>query len=342
MVRAAIVGIGRWGRTLIGAVQGKDGQGKSDRIRFVAGHNRTRAHAEGFCTEHGVALRESLDEILADPGIDAVVFATPHSEHGSQVERAAAAKKHVMMEKPFTLDRGSAARALDAAARAGIVLGVAYPRRFHPAMQELRARIADGRLGTVVHCYGEQNAPAGLFMDPRSWRADPHEAPAGAMTASGVHNLDAMIHLFGPIDEVYATSLRQAVAYDAEDTTSVMLRFKSGLSANLFCCIATAVSYRLAVFGTKGRAELLTPRFDFQFTATPEAMPQGRHQQPAPEVIEYPGFNPLLAELEAFAGAIEGGPAYPIPPEEILHGVAAFEAIIRSAAERRPVKVARD
>jgi predicted dehydrogenase len=337
MIRAAIVGIGRWGRTLIGAVQGK-----SAAIRFTAGHNRTRANAEAFCAEHGVALRDSLDEILADPAIDAVVFATPHSEHGAQVERAAAASKHVMMEKPFTLDRRSAARALDAVARAGVVLGVAYPRRFHPGMKELKARVGDGRLGTIAHCHGEQNAPAGLFMDPRSWRADPCEAPAGGMTASGVHNLDAMIHLFGPIDEVYATSLRRAVGYDAEDTTSVMLQFASGMSATLFSCIATAVGYRLAVFGTKGCAELLTPRFDFHFTATPQAMPEGRHQQPAPEVIEYGGFNALLAEFEAFAAAINGGPRYPITPEEILHGVAAFEAIVQSAATHRPVTVARD
>jgi predicted dehydrogenase len=337
MVRAAIVGIGRWGRTLIGAVQGK-----SERIRFLAAHNRTRAHAEAVCAEHGIVLRDTLDEILADPAIDAVVFATPHSEHGAQIERAAAAGKHVMMEKPFTLDRASAARALDAAARAGIVLGVAYPRRFHPAMQELRGRIADGRLGTLVHCYGEQNAPAGLFMDPHSWRADAREAPAGAMTASGVHNLDAMIHLFGRVDEVYASSLRRAVSYDAEDTTSVILHFANGMSATLFCCIATAVSYRLAVYGSKGRGELVTPRLDFQFTATPAGMPQGRHAQPPPETIEYPGFNALLAELEAFASAIEGGPAYPITPEEILHGVAAFEAIVQSAATHLPAKVPRD
>ena len=99
MLRAAIVGIGRWGRTLVGAVQGK-----SAAIRFTAGHNRTRAHAEAFCAEHGIALRDSLAEILADPAIDAVVFATPHSEHGLQVERAAAAGKHVFMEKPFTLE----------------------------------------------------------------------------------------------------------------------------------------------------------------------------------------------------------------------------------------------
>src|SRR5712671_1071468 len=154
MIRAAIVGIGRWGRTLIGSVQGK-----SEALRFTAGHNRTRAHAEAFCTEHGIALKDSLDEILRDPEIDAVVFATPHSEHGKQVERAAAAGKHVLMEKPFTLNRASAARALDAVARAGIVLGVAYPRRFHPGIKELKARIEDGRLGTIAHCSAEQNAP---------------------------------------------------------------------------------------------------------------------------------------------------------------------------------------
>jgi predicted dehydrogenase len=337
MIRAAIVGIGRWGRTLVGGVQGK-----SEVIRFTAGHNRTRTNAEAFCAEHGLALKDSLDEILADPAIDAVVFATPHSEHGPQVERAAAAGKHVFMEKPFTLDRKSAARALEAVARAGVTLGVAYPRRFHPGMRELKARIKDGRLGTIAHCYAEQNSPAGLFMEPRSWRADPAEAPAGGMTAMGVHNLDAMIHLFGPIDEVYASSIRRTIDYDADDTTSVMLGFASGMSASLMCCLATAVSYRLAVFGSKGCAELVTPESEFRFTPTPDAMPAGRHSQPAPEVIANPGFNALLAELEAFAAAIRGEQPYPIPPEEVLHGVSAFEAIVQSAAAHRPVKVARD
>jgi predicted dehydrogenase len=334
MIRAAIVGLGRWGRTLVGAVQGK-----SETIRFTAGHTRTRSKAEAFCAEHGIALKDRLDEVLADPAIDAVVFATPHSEHGAQVERAAASGKPVFMEKPFTLDRKSAARALDAVARAGVVLGVAYPRRFHPGMRELKARIDDGRLGTVAHCSAEQNAPAGLFMDPASWRAEASEAPAGGMTALGVHNLDAIIHLFGRIDGVYATSLRRAIKYDAEDTTSVMLQMANGMSANLVCSLVTAVSYRLAVFGTKGCAELVTPELEFRFSATPEAMPAGRHAAAEPEVIQNRGFNALLAELEAFAAAIRGEAAYPITPDEILHGVAAFEAIVQSAAKRKPAKV---
>src|SRR6266576_2826473 len=281
MIRSAIVGIGRWGRTLVSAAQGK-----SAAFRFTAGQTRTRGKAEAFCAEHGIALKDSLDDILADPAIDAVVFATPHSEHGAQVERAAAAGRPVFMEKPFTLDRKSAARALDAVARAGVVLGVAYPRRFHPGMRELKARIDDGRLGTIAHCHAEQNAPAGLFMAPQSWRADPTEAPAGGMTASGVHNLDAMIHLFGRIDEVYATSLRRAVTYDAEDTTSAMFGFANGMSGTLLTALVTAVTYRLAVFGTKGCAELLTPQFDFRFSPTPSAPPTGRQAAAEPETIQ--------------------------------------------------------
>ena len=337
MIRTAIVGIGHWGRTLVSAAQGH-----SDKLRFTAGHTRTPARAAPFCAEQGITLRDSLDEILADPEIDAVYFATPHSEHGGQVERTAAAGKHVFIEKPFTLDRRSAAAAIAAVEKAGVTLGVAYPRRFHPNMRELKARVDDGRLGTIAHCYGEQNTPAGLFMAPESWRATQAEAPAGAMTALGVHNVDAMIHLFGPVEEVHASSLRRAVGYDAEDTTSVMFGMANGMSASMMCSLVTTVSYRLAVFGTKGCAELRTPNLDLHFTPTPDAPPTGRNAALAPQVTENRSVNTLLAEMEAFADAIAGGLAYPVSHAEALHGVAVFEAIVASAAQRRPVRVARD
>ena len=224
MIRAAIVGIGWWGRILVNAVQGK-----SAAIRFTAGYTRTRATAEDFCAEHSIALANDLDALLADPVVDAIVFATPHSQHGPQVERAAAAGKPVFTEKPFTLDVASAERALDAAARAGIVLAVAYPRRFHPSVAELKGRIADGRLGVLSHCQSEQTAPAGLSMRADYWRSDPVEAPAGAMTATGVHSVDLLIHLFGRIDEVYCLSHRRVMAR-LEDTTAVLFGLANGMS----------------------------------------------------------------------------------------------------------------
>ena len=333
MINAAIVGLGRWGRTLVNSVQGK-----SSAIRFTAGHTRTRGSAEAFCAENGIALKDDLGQILADPAIDGVVFATPHSQHGGQVERTAAAGKHVFMEKPFTLDLESAKSALNAVERAGVVLGVAYPRRFHPAIIELKARIADGRLGTISHCESAQASPTGLSMDPNYWRSDPQEAPAGAMTATGVHNLDAMIYLFGKIDEVYCTSLRRIMTR-LEDTTTVLLGLANGISATLYCSLVTAPTYRFAVYGTKGSVELATSELEFRFTPVTERPATGRHSAPAPEVIDYKGFNALAAELEGFAAGINGERPYPITPEEVLHGVAAFEAIVRSAALRQPVKV---
>jgi predicted dehydrogenase len=327
MIRAAIVGIGNWGRRLVGAVQGK-----STAIRFTAGCTRTRAAAEAFCAEHEIDLRDDLDAVLADPAIDAVVFATPHSQHGVQVERAAAAGKHILMEKPFTLDVVSAERALAAAARAGVTLGVAYPRRFHPAMIDLKARVDAGRLGTVTHCAAAQTSPTGLTMASDYWRSDPQEAPAGAMTATGVHNLDAMIYLFGSIEEVYCASLRRIMSR-LEDTTTVLVQMANGVSATLYCSLVTAPSYRFAVYGSKGLAELTMQEVEFRFTPAGNAT--------APEIVSYKGFNQLRAELDGFAAAIAGERPYPITPEEILHGVAAFEAIVRSSQEHRPVKVAR-
>ena len=275
MINAAIVGLGRWGRTLVNSVQGK-----SSEIRFTAAHTRTRASAEAFCAENGIALRDNLDQILADPAIDGVVFATPHSQHGAQVERAAAAGKHVFMEKPFTLDVKSAEAALDAAARAGVVLGVAYPRRFHPAMIELKTRIGDGRLGTVSHCESAQASPTGLSMSPDYWRSDPQEAPAGAMTATGVHNLDAMIYLFGRINKVYCVSLRRVMPR-LEDTTTVLLGLANGISATLYCSLVTAPSYRFAVYGSKGAVELATPESNSALRRLPiDPRPVGIRQLP--------------------------------------------------------------
>jgi predicted dehydrogenase len=334
VIRAAIVGLGRWGRTLVGAVQNE-----SREFRFTAGHSRTRASAEPFCREHGIAWREDLDAILRDPAIDAVAFATPHSQHAAQVERAAAAGKHVFVEKPFTLDVKSAERALAAVARAGVVLGLAYPRRFHPAMIELKTRLDDGRLGAPTHAETTQTAPAGHFMPAGYyWRADPKEAPAGAMTATGVHNLDALIWLFGRIEEVYCLNLKRMME-QLEDTTSILMRFESGMSASLYCSLVTAPSYRFAVYGTRGRAELHGQDPDFRFTPVPETPPAGRYRVAPPEIIEYGRFNALRAELEGFAAAITGTRPYPVTPDEILHGVAAFEAIVASAATGRPVRV---
>jgi predicted dehydrogenase len=177
-------------------------------------------------------------------------------------------------------------------------------------------------------------------MRAHYWRSDPAEAPAGPMTATGVHSVDLLIHLFGRIDEAYCLSHRRAMAR-LEDMNAVLFGLANGMSATLYCSLVPAVGACFAVFGTKGCAELSTPEFQLRFSPVPEGPRTGRYASPTLEIVEYKGFDTLLAELEAFAAAVRGERAYPIPPEDILHGIAVFEAIVRSAERHLPVTVAR-
>jgi predicted dehydrogenase len=335
MVNAAIVGLGWWGKTLVNAVQGK-----SDLIRFVAAHTRTRAKVEDFCREKSIVFQDSLEAILRDPKIDAVVYAAQHLDRSEQVQTTAAAGKHVFVEKPFALDLKAADAALAAVKRAGVVLGVGYQRRFPPSVAELRARVKDGRLGTIISATGEANAPAGPSLPKDFWRADPVQAPAGPMTGLGVHVLDTFVDFFGPVAEVYCITARRAAPH-IDDAASVQMTMKNGMPASFFCSLSTAVSYRIAVFGSSGYGEVLRPNFDtFQFSPVATAPMTGQFKPAEAERIITQDFDPVRAELEAFAKAIQDKQPFPIPHDDIRHVTAAFEAIVESAATRRPVKVA--
>ena len=122
MLRAAIVGLGAWGRSLVNSVQG------SNCIQFVAGATRTVEASSGFARERGFPLYAGYRKVLENPDIDAVVLATPHSLHAQHVMEAAAAGKHIYVEKPFTLDRASAQDAVAACHRAQRALREARER----------------------------------------------------------------------------------------------------------------------------------------------------------------------------------------------------------------------
>ena len=334
MVRAAIVGIGRWGEALVASVQGK-----SDEIRFTRGHTRSPAKVEAFCRDRGIALADDYEAVLADPAVDAVVLATPHSQHGEQIRRAAAAGKHVFVEKPFTLDVRDARAALAAAAEAGIVLAVGFNRRFHPSMAEMRRRVREGALGVIESCVVEQTAGAGASIQPGAWRADPSETPAGAMTGIGIHIVDAMISMFGRVSEAHCVTARRAAPH-VDDTTSAVLKFAAGMSGLFFCSLTTVPNYRFAVYGADAFAEILRPTLE-EFRYSPKPDPEaGNLVVVEPEVVRNPGFDTLHAELIAFAACVRDRTPFPVPPEEVLHGVEAFEAIVASARAGKPVAVA--
>jgi predicted dehydrogenase len=333
-VRAAIVGLGRWGRSLVNSVHGK-----TDAIRFVAGHSRTRTSAEEFLRQKNIPFIDSYDTILADKSIDAVVLATPHSQHADQVIAATKAGKHIHCEKPLTLDLATARAAVDAANKAGIVLAVGFNRRFHPSIVEIRNRLADGRLGQVMSMVGQHTTSTGQFVPLDNWRASETEAPGGALTAVGVHSIDHMIEFGGRVRDVLCTTQRYLPGH-SEDTTSIMFRFESGATGLLFCSVATATTFSFTLFGSKGLAEISrTDLSRLRLVPTSTAPPAGVVTAPPDEIIETAAFDMLNAELVEFARCIQQKRPYPVLIDEVLHGMAVFDAVVRSGKSQRIEKV---
>ena len=179
MIKAAIVGRGWCGRTIVESVQAD-----SNIVRFVAGATRTVSpEVKAFVDAQKLRLVDSYEALLADRSVDAVVLATPHSMHSSQVIAAAAAGKHVFCEKPFALKKADAEAAVAATAKAGVTLGLGYNRRFHPEIPAPRQRTRTPALGTVLPVAPTPTFPPALPPTPAACRA-PRDAtpPAAAPT----------------------------------------------------------------------------------------------------------------------------------------------------------------
>jgi predicted dehydrogenase len=241
-----LVGLGNWGSNLAGKLDAIDGN-------LVSCYSRSEESRSEFALEHACRAAGSVEEMLADPDVGAVLFATPHSTHSDFVIQAAEAGKHVFVDKPFTLTVAAGKRALAAAEAAGIVLQVGHNRRRQPANRRLKKMVENGDLG-VVH-YAEANLSYPKGLNPRSgWRGDPTESPAGGMTGLGVHMADNLNYLFGRATRVAAFSKKIIGLSDLDDVTTATIEYSDGPLAILGTSMVIPDIGRTAVWGTKGAA----------------------------------------------------------------------------------------
>ncbi len=324
MLKAAIYGMGRWGNRLMESVQA------SGKIRFVKGVSRDPDRHADVTKKTGMPVVASYASVLQDAGIDAVVLATPHTQHEQQIIDAARARKHVFVEKPLALTRASAERAIEACRTAGVTLGLGFNRRHTPAYREMVRRIRAGDIGEVLHVEGQHSGPSGYRLKAGNWRASRDETPGGGMTPRGIHTLDAMIHIAGPVSSVYAYSERRALPKDiaVDDTTSMLLKFSGGATGYLATVVVTGELWRVHVFGTKGWLEM---RGDTDLLAC--------GLEGTPERIPLDGWDREQATLEAFADAVAAKQPFMVPPDEAVNGIAVIEAVVASSASGAPVKI---
>ncbi|MFZ0109437.1 MAG: Gfo/Idh/MocA family oxidoreductase, partial [Pseudolabrys sp.] len=227
MINAAVIGLGRWGKNIVDAVQGK-----SKRLRFIRGVSKEPELVRDFAASKNFELSTEFEEAVADPRVQAVFLATPHSLHIGQISAAAAAGKPVWCEKPLALTRAEAERAIAACKKAGVPFALGNNKRCFPCMRELKRLVAEGIIGDVLHIEGN-------FTNEHStrvkggWRDDPRESPGGGMTGAGLHVLDAFVNLAGPIRKVIASVNSQKPPPDPRDAAAALVQFESGATGVL-------------------------------------------------------------------------------------------------------------
>lgn len=317
MLRAASVGLGWWSGELAGAIQGR-----SKEIQVASCFSRSPEKRSAFAEKFGTRQHPSYAAALDDPDVDAVVLTTPHSLHVEHVMQAAAAGKHVFVEKPLALTAETARAAAAACEGAGVVLAVGLNRRFSAAGQAIKAMWEAGEFGDVVHLEANFSAGGALGYRAGQWRAERSEMPAGTVAGLGVHMLDLMCWLAGPATRVVAQAKHIVAPVDIDDTSSAIFEFASGPTGYLGGSYVSPYTSFLNVYGTKANA--------FAAVDADQMTVQAPGKQPEPRQLE--PVDTLKAELEEFAGACSGGAPYRVRPEEAVHNVAVMEAMMISAA----------
>jgi len=322
MLNAAVVGLGWWGKTIVEGMTG------SPKLRVVRAVGNVNPAAAEYARAHGLAYSTNYEHALADPAVDAVILCTPNLQHVDQVVRAAAAGKHVFCEKPLAMDRKGAQLCVDACNRARVVLGVGHERRFEPPMLELRRLVNSGVLGTLLQVEANFSQDKFLGLPADNWRGSPREAPAGPMTATGIHLLDLAVSFLGTPERAFVNVRQLASRLANGDTLGALVTFKSGANALLTAILATPYFGRFCLFGSQGWAEVRDKSHPDKPTgSTLTTCLRGEE----PKAVDYPPVFAVRSNLEAFADAVAGTAPYPMPQSEMIANIAALEAIFKSA-----------
>lgn len=306
----------------------------AEEARLVAVLSRDRARADAFASDEGAARGyDNLDELLADPEVQAVFVATPNHLHAGQTIRAAAAGKHVLCEKPMALTAEDAHRVIDTCRQHGVKLGVGFHLRHHAANLAARRLLAAGEVGRVVLCRAQWSYGG----PPRGgWWAEPEQTGFGSLAAVGVHIVDLLRFLLDQeITEVSAFSVQAEGASGLDETVAATLRFGGGSLGLLACSRQTPKGDNdFSVFGSEGRLDGV---------GVVGQAPAGRlvlSNVAGVREIPFSGPDPYTAEIEAFQRAVLEDREPEASGLDGLRSVEVLDAIVRSNRDRRAISLA--
>jgi len=331
-VRIALVGVGWWGRKILDVLQAAP-----EEIRVVRAVEPNVESVSAVCAEKDIPLSADYADALRDRSVDAVVLATPHSLHEAQIEAAVAAAKHVFCEKPLALTKAGAVKAVALCRDAGLVLGMGHERRWEPPIAELLAKADAGVLGRVHQIEANFSHNKFLSLDRNNWRLKPDQAPAGGMTATGIHLLDLSVRLLGPAESVLCHCEQLSSDLPQGDTVAAYVKFRGGGTSYVSASLANPFMSRFTVYGAKGwidirdRAHVESPA-GWIVTSAMEGGPIA--------TVEVPPAEPVKDNLVSFARAVRGVETYPITAAQLIDNIALLEAVFASALSQKIEAVA--
>ncbi|MCC7371700.1 MAG: Gfo/Idh/MocA family oxidoreductase [Chloroflexi bacterium] len=229
-----------------------------EQSRVVAVARTDLARSEAYAEQYGIERAYgSVEELCADANVTAVFVCTPHHLHTQHVLAAIKAGKHVLCEKPLTITTREGLEVVEAAEQAGLILGVAYYRRFYPVMEMLRAIVRSNRLGKITSaqmvCRGYSVPKRPAPGTAPAWRGVVAQAGGGALTDAGSHRVDLLFWLFGDASRVSANVRHVETWTESEDQANVTVEFANGVVATLD---QSGCSYTpqdsITIFGTEG------------------------------------------------------------------------------------------
>lgn len=305
----------------------------SPHCRLVAVARRNAPLARAFAERFAVPAWHTSDaELLAREDVDAVVIATPPHLHCAQTEAAAAAGKHVLVEKPMALNPEECRRMIAACTAAGVRLGVAYRRRLFPQVTRLKELLAAGAIGRVTLIRAHYSGWMGLTPGD-AWRVDPSVGGGGALMDMACHRLEVMLNLGGAVTEVMAMVETLAHPWPVDDTGCLLLRFEGGILGVHSTTLTSPPRYDFVeVDGTTGK--LLLDPMEHWADHLRLITPAGEERIPVTPVS---GEFQDLAMIEDFVRAVRDGREPVCGAPAGLHTQAVIAAAYESARTRRAV-----
>jgi predicted dehydrogenase len=324
-LRVAFVGIGWWSDVLADAAQ------RSTAFEIVSCFTRSDHKRAAFAAKYACRGAATYEEILGDRSIEAIVNTTPNAAHLATTRMAAEAGKHVFLDKPIA---NSVAEGLEIARiceASGVVLSLGYQRRRESHFRWIKAQIDAGRFGRLVQAECNISRDRLGKIDLTSWRYQASGMPGGVMLQIGIHYVDVLEMLLGPVRRVSGMAAQLVLPGDNPDVGNMILEHESGAISNLTASYASASEYYMMnVYGKEASAY-------YDLFGGLRHLQRGDDK---PRAVPIAPNDSLREELEEFVGCVRHGGKPETDGLWASRNLAVVMAGVRSAREGRAVDVA--